>query len=340
MAEEPRRSVQPDVSQISAVLAPHVQAGWNAQQRQSLLGGDQEKQESPLPIARRDQQQRPPTRQWRLPLPKLKSLVRPKSTPEPKVERSTDLEEGSSSQTPQKIGDTPSATSSNSTMFTGFEQEEMRSSAASPCAQADSENKFGINKLGRKSVPKLNFFSGSGLFKRSKDKDSVDGQSQLPPVSGNVSCDSNQQVRLQQRSQTPVWVDDVPQSNVFNQQACATVSTEAGDQQEQLKVADQDCGKESDLEEGEFFDAVCKDVAGAGTVVEGGNDVEEGHLEVEEGERSEASLPATSSISAPTSPHITPGSSTLIELKHCNWSVFHRQETAATSQAEPRHSPQ
>merc|ERR1719341_2488059 len=288
--EPPRRSVQPDVSQISAVVAPHVQADWSAQQRQSLLGGGQEKQESPLPIARRDQQQCPPPRQWRLPLPKLKSLVRPKSTPKQKVERRTDLEEGSSSQTPQKIGDTPSATSSNSSMFTGFEQEEMRSSAASPCAQADSENKFCIDKLGRKSVPKLNFFSGSGLFKRSKDKDSVDGQSQLPPVSGNVSCD-------------------------FNQQACATVPTEAGDQQDQLKVADQDCGKESDLEEGEFFDAVCKDVAGAGTVVEGGNDVEEGHLEVEEGERSEASLPATSSMSAPTSPHITPGKRRLPPLK-------------------------
>merc|ERR1719339_474911 len=34
--EPPRRSVQPDASQISAVVAPHVQADWSAQQRQSL----------------------------------------------------------------------------------------------------------------------------------------------------------------------------------------------------------------------------------------------------------------------------------------------------------------
>ena len=97
-----------------------------------------------------------------------------------------------------------------------------------------------------------------------------------------------------------MWVDDVPQSNVFNQQACATVPTEARDQQGQLKVADQDCGKDSYLEGGEFFDADCNDVAGADTVVEG-------HLEVEEGEISEASVPATSSTSTPTKPHITPG---------------------------------
>merc|ERR1719158_1148233 len=122
-----------------------------------------------------------------------------------------------------------------------FGQEETRPSIAPPCAHATTENMSDNDKLGRKSVPKLNFFSRSsgGLFKKSKDKDSVDEQ---PAVGG----DSNQQVRLQQRSleslsdlvspqleekleqripseehQPPVWVDeghvDVPRSN---QQHC------------------------------------------------------------------------------------------------------------------------
>ena len=149
----------------------------------------------------------------------------------------------------------------------------------------------------------------------------MDGQSQLPAVSGKVTCDHNQVVHAQQRSQQwedkvaaqgiqsdPVWEDeshvDVPQSHAYNQQACATVSTEAVQQ-----LADQDCGKESDLEEGEFYDADGNN----DTAVECGHEVEEGQLEVEEGEITEASLPATSSAS----PRITPGF-TSIKLKHCN----------------------
>ena len=348
MAAEQPRNIQPDV------VAPRVQADWSPQQ--SLLGGDQEKPESHHLSARGDQQQCPSPRKWRLPLPKLRSLVRPRSTPEQRVEsRSrTDLEEGSPSQMLQKVGHTPSTTSSNSAITTLFEQEDRKSSTASPGAHADSGN----DKLGRKSVSKLNFFSrsGSGLFKRAKDKDSVDRQPQLPDVSDSVSCDSNQQVRLQLEEKLAQGIPsegelqvrlgeghlDVSQSSVYNQQdrASATVPTEAADQQDQLKVADQDCGKESDLEEGEFFDADCNDdVAGEDTVVGGGNEVEEeGQLEIDEREISEESLPATSSSSTPASPRITPGF--LIELKLCNWFVFCRQETAATSQAEPGHGPQ
>ena len=317
------RSIQPDASNVADDVAPHVQANWSLQQSRSLLGGDEPKQESSQLSAGSLQQQAPTPRLWRLPLPKLKSLIRPWSTPEGSTTR-TDFEESSPAQTPQqKVAHTPSTTSSNSATS---EQELRGSSEASPCTHADSENKFGNDKLVRKSVPKLNLFGSSAcrVFKRTQDKDSVDGQSQLPAVSGKVTCDSNQVVHAQQRSQQwedkvaaqgiqsdPVWEDeshvvDVPQSHAYNQQACATVSTEAGQQ-----LADQDCGKESDLEEGEFYDADGNN----DTAVECGHEVEEGQLEVEEGEITEASLPATSST--PASPRITPGF-TSIKLKHCN----------------------
>merc|ERR1719341_99905 len=328
-----------DASKVAAVVPPQVQADWSLQQRQCPLAGERGKQESPGMNGGGDQQQRPTPRLLRLPLPKL-ALVRPKSTPEQRVESGsrTDLE-GSPSQRLQKIDQyhTPSKTSSFSTMSTMFEQEK-RSSIGTPCTHAASENKSVNDKLSCKSVPKLNLITcnGSGLFKMSKEKDFVDGQPKLRAVSDNVGCDSNQQVRIQQRSQgglsdvvslrlndklegTPSEREqsvreeedhaDVPQSNVHNQQDRATVTTEAAVQQDPKKIADQDCGKESDLEEGEFFDADCNE---ADAVVEGGNDVEEAHLEVEEGELSEASLLPTS---ASASPRITPGKRRLPPLK-------------------------
>merc|ERR1719341_1828853 len=328
-----------DASKVAAVVPPQVQADWSLQQRQCPLAGEQGKQESPGMNGGGDQQQRPTPRLLRLPLPKL-ALVRPKSTPEQRVESGsrTDLE-GSPSQRLQKIDQyhTPSKTSSFSTMSTMFEQEK-RSSIGTPCTHAASENKSVNDKLSCKSVPKLNLFTcnGSGLFKMSKEKDFVDGQPKLRAVSDNVGCDSNQQVRIQQRSQgglsdvvslrlndklegTPSEREqsvreeedhaDVPQSKVYNQQDRATVPTEAAVQQDREKIADQDCGNESDLEEGEFFDADCNE---ADAVVEGGNGVEEAHLEVEEGEISEASLLLTS---ASASPRITPGKRRLPPLK-------------------------
>ena len=135
MAEEPRRSVQPDASKVSDVVASHVQADWSAQQRQSLLGGDQEKQESPLPIASCDQQQHPPPRQWRLPLPKLKTLVKSKSNSEQGVENTLVANiEGTSSQMQQRKDFTLSTSSYNSALSTQAENLISSSSGVpSPC---------------------------------------------------------------------------------------------------------------------------------------------------------------------------------------------------------------
>ena len=328
-----------NASNSADAVVPPVQADGSLQQRQCLLSGDEQRQESSRSqfSAEADQLQSPTPRLRRLPLPKLKSLVRPKSTLE-KSSRRTDLEEGFPAQTPQqRVDHTPSAPSSNSAM-----------------------------SVVRNSVPKLNFLgcSAGGFFKRTQDKDSVDGQPQLPAVRGNVTCDSNQEVHAQQRSQqvlsalvSPqlkekkaqgissarehlVWDDeghvDGSQYHVYKRQAGAgaAVSTEAD---QQLKVTDQDCGKESVQEEGEYSGADDNDVAGADTAVECENEVEEGQLEVEEGEISEASLPATSFT--PASPRITQGI-TLIKLKHCNLFVLYRQEKATAFEAEPWHSPQ
>merc|ERR1719341_1932323 len=245
-----------DASKVAAVVPPQVQADWSLQQRQCPLAGEQGKQESPGMNGGGDQQQRPTPRLLRLPLPKL-SLVRPKSTPEQRVESGsrTDLE-GSPSHRLQKVDQyhTPSKTSSFSTMSTMLEQEEKRSSIGTPCTHAASDNKSGNDELSRKSVPKLNLFScnGSGLFKMSKD-----GQPQPPAVSDNVGCDSNQPVRIRQRSQGGLSDLELPQLNlklegipsereqpvreeedhadVPHQQDRATVTTEAAVQQDPKK---------------------------------------------------------------------------------------------------------
>merc|ERR1719341_52797 len=245
-----------DASKVAAVVPPQVQANWSLQQRQCPLAGEQGKQESPGMNVGGDQQQRPTPRLLRLPLPKL-SLVRPKSTPGQGVESFLEkVQEGSPSHRLQKVDQyhTPSKTSSFSTMSTMLEQEEKRSSIGTPCTHAASDNKSGNDELSRKSVPKLNLFScnGSGLFKMSKD-----GQPQPPAVSDNVGCDSNQPVRIRQRSQGGLSDLELPQLNlklegipsereqpvreeedhadVPHQQDRATVTTEAAVQQDPKK---------------------------------------------------------------------------------------------------------
>ena len=361
--EEQRKCVQPDASQVAGAVVPHVVQA-NLGQQQSVLGGFQEKQEGfsrRSSGARSEQQQISSPRQWRLPLPKLRSLVRTKSSQEERIEsgRRVDLEEGFPTQTPQKVDDTPAASSNSGMPPNAFEQEEVRFSTASPSGHPESENKSGNEKLGRRSLPKLNLFgrTASGLFKRSKDKDFEDEQPQLPAVSGNVVCESNQQVNSAQqrhkdgaRSQHEpstailpqleekvahgtsldqehlVWVDqgsvNIPQSDVPDRQAraTATVPAEAA-HKDQLKVTDQDCGKESDLEEGEFYDVHDNNVTGADRVGESEDGAKLGQLEDEEGEIPEPTVPSTSS--APGSPRITPGF-TLIKLKQCNEILFYR----------------
>ena len=212
---------------------------------------------------------------------------------------------------------TLSTTSTNSAISTMNEQEDRRSSIAPPCAHPDSEKTSGNEELGRKSVPKLNLFGPGGLFKRSKNKDLVDGLQHLP---SNISCDSMKQPHTQQRQDDgvnfgqkpsdlvlPQSEKEVPQGNEVNaevsqsdiyiQQACTTVPTQE-DQQRQSKVADQDCREEGELEEDAFYNADNEDVAESGTMHGEGNGLEEGEIY-------EADLPTTSITSS--SPGTTPG---------------------------------
>merc|ERR1719391_727080 len=109
--EEQRKCVQPDAPQVADAVVPHVVQA-NLGQQQSVLEGFQEKQEGSnlrSSGARSEQKQISSPRQWRLPLPKLRSLVRTKSSQEERIEsgRMVDLEEGFPTQTPQKVDDTP-----------------------------------------------------------------------------------------------------------------------------------------------------------------------------------------------------------------------------------------
>ena len=334
--EEQQRSVQPVTSKVADVVTPISQADWGQEQRQSPWVGDQQKQElSQTSSGSRSELQGPSPRLCRLPLPKLKSLVRPKSIPDQSVEsgRMTNFDESVPSQILQKFDYTPSPSSSNNgSVSTMVEQEDSRSSTGFRCGHPDSENNSGNDRFVRKSVPKLNLIGRCGLFKMSMDKVLVERQ---PGASGDVSCDlKNKQVSTQHRH-----VDDgscqqefsdaispqleakvsrgisVEQEHLalksrvdkvhiedshpeaFNEQAHSTVPTQV-DQPDQYKDADQDCGKESDMEE-KFYDAVGDDVAGP---CENNGDV----CEVAEGMNyDEADVPPTSSES--TSPRITPG---------------------------------
>jgi len=344
MPKEQPRSIQPASPDAADAVASPVQADLGQQQTQLQWDGDQQRPKSPQmssiesqwygeqqkPVGdqqrkpqspqmsicprRSEQQQASSQRLWRLPLPKLKSLVRlNRSTPE-----QTDVEQGSPTQMQQKKEDhTLSTTSTDKAMSTMNEQEDRRSSLAPPCAYPDSEKTSGNEELGCKSVPKLNLFSSAGLFKRSKNKDLVDGLQHLP---SNISCDSIKQPHTQQRQDDgencgqklsglvlPQSEKEVPQGNevnaevsqsdIYNQHASTTVPTQE-DQQRQSKVADQDCREEGELEEDAFYNADGDDVAESGTMHGEGNGLEEGEIY-------ETDLPTTSTSSS--SPGTTPG---------------------------------
>ena len=206
VSEEQPRCIQPDSPDAADAVAPPVQADLGQQQTQSQCEGNQQKpklpqmsspsrriesqwggeQEKPggdqqrkpqspqmsiCPRRSEQQQQASSLRLWRLPLPKLKSLVRlNRSTPEQTVgsARMTDVEQGFPSQMQQK--EELSTTSTNRAISTMNEQEDRRSSIAPLGEQPDSEKTSGNEELGRKSVPKLNLFGPGGLFKKSKNK--------------------------------------------------------------------------------------------------------------------------------------------------------------------------
>ena len=360
VSEEQLRCIQSGSPDAAEAVAPPLQADLGQQQTQLQWEGYQQKSESPQtssiesqwygqqqkPVGdqqrkpqspqmsicprRSEQQQASSQRLWRLPLPKLKPLVRlNRSTPEQTVgsARMTDVEQGSLSQMQQKEDHTLSTTSTNRAMSITNEQEDRRSSIAPPCARPDSEKTSGNEELGRKSVPKLNLFGPGGLFKRSKNKDLVDG---LQHLSSNISCDSIKQPHTQQRQddgencgqklsdlvlpqsekEVPQGNEvnaEVPQSDIYNQHASTTVPTQE-DQQRQSKVADQDCREEGELEEDAFYSADGDDVAESGIMHGEGNGLEEGEIY-------EADLPTTSTTSS--SPGTTPGFP-LNEFKLCN----------------------
>ena len=292
--EEQQRSIEP--SKALATEAP-VQADLGYQPGfPQMMGSNQQKQEqSGMSYGAASQQLGPSAGVGRLPLPKLKTLVRSKSNSEQVVENTQAANiEGTSSQMQQRKDFTLSTSSYNSALSTQAENSVSSSARASPpgVVHADIKTKCDYVKLGGKSLPKLN------LFTRSEDKNVVDRQEDMeknrqqcssvmllttdeelphlvsPPSEVEQEIPSEVE-QVASKALDGIGPMEVSHSHDSNQQAQASVPSQA-DHLKRHEVVSQHGGAACDFEEGEFYDAEGGNLHGCDKVDGEENDVDEG----------------------------------------------------------------
>ena len=328
--QEQQRNLEPYAPK--AVHAPVIQltgllkTGWNQQQQLSQMSG--------CPTAKSRQEIPCAGGPARLPLPKLKSVVRPESHKKQRIanEMVSSFEDTSSQMS--KRTDLSSSTKSpklNSTGLTQGNQVDGRSYSA------DFEDKAGNNKLSGKVFPKLKLLDRVNFFKRNKDVDKT-GQGHMESRHSSASLLSTSEEYIADAAS-----EEYPRSQILDvkynltygpdPKVCTQQEREAGGscQQEPSNIAasplevevKQACGAlgvESHSEVSRFGGFVQqirtklptqddvdqhKEEEGGyeGGDLDGPEKVEDGRGEAEEGKNVEAAM--TTSSSAGTTPGLT-----------------------------------
>ena len=253
----------------------------------------------------RSQQQVPYAGSARLPLPKLKSMVRPESCQEQRIaNRMTAVVADPSSQVSLRT-DIPSTTSSlkpNSSLpVTDQVEVDCRSYSA------DSEKKTGNNMLSGKVLPKLKLPDLANLKRKKDDDENVAivqanmESKHLRPSSVTLVSTSEENIATTEESlgsQIPAAIENL--THGADQNICIEQKRKAcGSQQREPAVLaqgnfDQNVKEEGEYEEDDFYDAEGGDLVGTENMNERGK--------AEEGEIVETALPSSKSCSPRTTP--------------------------------------
>ena len=253
----------------------------------------------------RSQQQVPYAGSARLPLPKLKSMVRPESCQEQRIaNRMTAVVADPSSQVSPRT-DIPSSTSSlkpNSSLpVTDQVEVDCRSYSA------DSEKKTGNNMLSGKVLPKLKLPDLANLKRKKDDDENVVivqanmESKHLRPSSVTLVSTSEENIATTEESlgsQIPAAIENL--THGADQNICIEQKRKAcGSQQREPAVLaqgnfDQNVKEEGEYEEDDFYDAEGGDLVGTENMNERGK--------AEEGEIVETALPSSKSCSPRTTP--------------------------------------